>query len=264
MLACIAIGVLIYGLAAFGIEPLARYRTGVVDFITACFYGSSSRNIPGPTLIQCPHIGAIWFLVALFIASVEVKVCLRWRKTAPLIIGILAIIAYISRTTVWLPLDIQPALIGAVYVYLGYCARQQGLLELRAPILVNLVLVLVYVLACIYSISVSVAVASLGPYCLGLPVSLCSSFLIMQASHYIADNTEKLKRLLVFFGQGSLVVLCVQIVFLDVGFDRCLTFIGLTGEMNLLQTMNFFIQLGASSLFIVIAKKVPFLRRIFF
>ena len=251
-------------MAACGITPLERYTTGVQDYIEACFYGSATKGLPSAPLINCPHIGAIWFLMALFIAMVEFKLCMKVPKAAPFILIAGAAFSVITRTKFWLPFDLQPAFIGAVYVYLGYWARQHGFLELRAPALVNAVLVLVWVIGCLYTITVSLAVAQMGPYLLGFPVSLCSSFLVLQLSHWIADHTDKLKKFLLFFGVNSLVILCFHLVFLDTGFDRFLLFLGLTRDANMLQAVNLIIQLSTCALAVVGIKKTRFLKKVFY
>ena len=261
---CIVLGLLIFGLAFFGIEPLARYNTDVWTFIQTCIYGSSSKAVPAPLLLNCPHIGAIWFLAALFIALVEVKLCLRVPKAAPFILVALAIFSQVSRNFVWLPFDIQPALVGGLYVYLGYQAKQHGLLNLRAPALVNLMLVFLWFVGCLYTLTVSIAVAYLGPYFIGFPMSLCASFLVLQLSHWIADNTKILKKVLLFFGVNSLIILCVHLLFLDTGFDRLLVWFGLGYEDNALQTVNFAIQLAVCAAAAAGVKKTRYLKKIFY
>ena len=137
------------------------------------------------------------------------------------------------------------------------------MLELRAPAIVNAILVLLYVVCCVYSVTVSIAIANIGPHYLGLPVSLCTSFLIIQLSHYIAGRSDALKRVLSFFGRNSLIVLCVHLVFLDTGFERFLLYIGLERETNVLQFVNLAVQLATCAGVSALIPKTRFLKRVF-
>lgn len=76
-------------------------------------------------------IGALWFLLALFWASLFVRMALalprRWMTTV-LVIGA-AVIAWASAQRIFLPLDVQPGLTAAVFVLAGVWLRQSSLLQ---------------------------------------------------------------------------------------------------------------------------------------
>lgn len=98
----------------------------ITTWVTALLYGAGSKHLLHNGIIS---IGGIWFLQALFIASILVKlldilISSKHEYIKATTIILLAIASYMSAKHIWRPLNIQTGLFSAVYVYLGYFLKQ--------------------------------------------------------------------------------------------------------------------------------------------
>ena len=80
--------------------------------VIAAIYGQGS--VKGITPFDIGNIGAIWFLEATFWAVLFVRLFNIW------IVGLVALISYVSAHYMWLPFNLQSGGLGALYVYIGH------------------------------------------------------------------------------------------------------------------------------------------------
>lgn len=170
--------------------------------------GTDTNN----TIGGIASIGAIWFLYALFWAKVIVRVMLKikWGGVALIII---ALAAYYTSLYVWLPLDIQAGATAGVFVYLGAVFKKWRILEKfdRKIFLIGFVTLFleIHFEICLYVVS--------NTYDYGI-VSMAGSILISGFIIAISKCIEKvtaLKKILLFYGQNTVIILCYHLIELN-------------------------------------------------
>ncbi len=213
---CVVIAlILLLYLSLFGSTQPPSIYPNISSFLFAAIYGSGGGGNPSPPGII--HIGAIWFLQALFVALVEVRVLIALKKWAFIPIVIFAVASSLSSRYFWLPFNIQSGLCGGLYVYVGYIAKKyDALLRTPSPVFI-MILVVFCILGVKNNIWVDLCGASFGTAYLGLPLSISTSYLVIRLSSWIRYSIPSLASILVFFGKNSLVVLCFHLILLDVG-----------------------------------------------
>ena len=106
--------------------------TGIIGRdLTRSFFASGS--ITNFTTIEIgTRIGAIWFLPALFFASLILQLLLQ-KTEDDRILGIstafIALVGHISGRFLWLPFSIQPGMFAVFFLWIGYEIRKYSLLE---------------------------------------------------------------------------------------------------------------------------------------
>ena len=232
------------------------------EFFIAALYGAGTPGVKLPAGVT--HIGAIWFLEALLIALIEVRLCLKMNRAASLIIVLLAALAVGTARHIWLPLNIQAGLTGGLYVYVGYLLRGQDLFheEQPFPTLMFLALTTIVIVAFYAEINVSLARAYLGKYCLGFPVSVAGSIWCIFLAKLIREKTTMLNAFFEFFGKNSLAVLCIHLILLDIGFKRLLLLADIPPG-NTMSIVNMILQLAIAASGAVMLKRIPGIRNIF-
>lgn len=78
------------------------------------------------------RIGAIWFLPAMFFASITFQLLLKHIADdgyLGAVTGIIAIIGYLSARFIWLPFSIQAAMMALFFIWIGYEVNNQKLLD---------------------------------------------------------------------------------------------------------------------------------------
>jgi len=169
------------------------------------FFGSGALQTIGPYKFSA-NIGAIWFLPAMFFATVITQLFLsritniKWRYA--LSIGAAAI-ASIAAQYFWLPFSILSGVFAVPFIMLGYDARQAGLFDkIRLPhFAASLgVFVIGYILKLT---SVSFVTASMPDFILTPIFALSSCVCIV----YISQKCAFLKPF-AFVGKYSMYYLC--------------------------------------------------------
>lgn len=95
-----------------------------LQWIKAGLYGTGASYVE--TLgTRIEGIGAIWFLLATFFASIILRLLLELKPVLRMtLVGILFAGGYFSSRYVTLPFSIQPAAVAVFYMYIGYLIRQ--------------------------------------------------------------------------------------------------------------------------------------------
>lgn len=153
-------------------------------------------------------IGAIWFLWALFWATIIVKIFIQYKNSAIYVL-LLAVIAYVSSQYFWLPLSIQPGACAAVFVYIGAKLQQIDLKYFN-----NIWLIFVSVIAFCIEIIMGIRVdMAKNSYDLGLvsvigAIFIC--YLILYISNVMVLFLPQMKNIVIFWGKYSLYLLCIH------------------------------------------------------
>lgn len=261
----LVVGVLIF---VTGTSKPPSIFNGVPDALLASLYAAGGTFAPMDAL-GITHIGAIWFLWALFIGMIEVRLVMNHRALAPIVVVGLFILSVVSVDWAFLPLDIQPGLFAGLYIYLGTLARRANLLArtLSTPATLALVVALCVCSVFFYQAGWVVYPNSCypGPAWLGVPASLLTCTLVVLVSQLIATHTRFLASFLTFFGKNSIVVLAVHLVMLDCDFGLLVqSAFGLPAFGLKMFAAEFVLQLAVAALAIPLVQRVGFLRRIFY
>lgn len=174
-------------------------------------YGSGANE--NKTLWGIGAIGAIWFLLALFWALFIVK-CVSNIKLGWAIVLIIAVVSYLSSGIVWLPWDIQAGGVAAVFVYIGLQIKRFGInfKKVNYPILIIGIVALA--LQVIFNIRTSIVTNYYGFYGLSIIGAVFICYLVIELSKLCEKNTT-IKRILCFYGNNSIIILCVHLVELN-------------------------------------------------
>jgi hypothetical protein len=174
------------------------------------FYASGSNS--NNTLFGIQQIGAIWFLFALLWALIFTKIALESKVWGGIYIFVIAMLSYISTPYIWLPWSIQAGGTAAVFVYIGAKVKEWDLLSTTNWFL--------FIIGCImivfeYTQGITVSIVR-NKYC-GL-VSVIGAILISYSVIIVSrwlENVEPIKKILLFYGQNSLLVLCYHLIELN-------------------------------------------------
>lgn len=252
-LACLAvlIGLLAWKIFAGTLKPTAF--GSLKQFAIAAFYGVGSNDARLPEGVV--ELGGIWFLEALFIALVEVRLCLRAGKYAVVPIVLLFLAGAISANSIWLPFNLQSGCIAGLYLYVGMVFKRKDALSKPFSLGLFLVLLTVFALAFYSDVVVSITRGYLGPYWLGLPVSIASSYLVFMISGVLSERAARVKAFLMFFGRNSLSVLCVHFVLLDCGVSWIVAQLGVPSDYNIRFLVLAVVHLSCAGLFSYVVEK---------
>ena len=231
----------------------------------AALYGSGWMG--SPTLPEgIIQIGALWFLEAIFIGMLIVRVAIIKEKLAPVIVIVLFVLAIWSARYIWLPFNLQSGAGASLYIYIGYLCKKARLLE-RMPrgwkaALLFVALLAVAAVGVYFRVAVYLVHIDFTAYYLGLPLSLATTYLVLMVARFVSDHTKVIKAICNFFGKDSMVVLCAHAAMLALG-------ISLRGMLGLdpASTAAFFantgLHLGVAALAIVVVRHVKPLKWIF-
>lgn len=207
---CLVILIAVVQAFLAGESASAAFRTWGI----ASLYGAGdSWSEP----FQVKGIGAVWFLLALFLALVIVHFFAE-RKYYQWIVAGIAFAGWLSfdRTNVWLPLSIQAGMLASLYVLIGYEGRKRGFTVRSAGAGVWLTLFLLAVLSIQQFSGFWLVHNYLGNGWLDLFGSLAAALVVIAFSMHLCKGGEILKRILLFFGRNSLVILCAHLIELNV------------------------------------------------
>ncbi|MCD8322113.1 MAG: acyltransferase family protein [Oscillospiraceae bacterium] len=157
------------------------------------------------------RIGAVWFLPALFFASIFTQSILKKFSSSMhrlVIACLLLLVAVISARFIWLPFSIQSAMFSVILLLLGYELRQRQ--ELFRS-LMNWKKCLIFLAAFLVFLRLQTTkiyyvTASMDDILLALISGICMSLVVL----YCAQHMEWAKPL-AWIGRNSLIYLCVHL-----------------------------------------------------
>lgn len=180
-------------------------------YLVSMLYGSG-KQVPSIPTIQ--SIGALWFLVTLFLSNLIFNWILRnsFKKgTLVQFIYIIfaCIIGYLLKNIEYLPWSLDLALISQVFLYTGYKLKNFKLFNgSKIPISSILILICLW-LICINNYAFDLNQRVYRDFTITLVGSISGSIMIFYLSSYIS-KIPILNNFLTFCGRESLIILCIH------------------------------------------------------
>lgn len=195
-------------------KDLTMYKFSRVlgkNIVRGFFASGSIKNFG--TLDVGSRIGAIWFLPATFFVIVFVqlllKYCDSWGKRF-LVAILVAALGVVTKEFLWLPFSIQSAMLATPFVLLGNYMKEISFFEQQKKIY-YLGYLLIFAVGYHFNFSAIYFVKNEAADWLFTPVvALASSMLVLGIS-----RAMKHCRFLEYFGENSLICLCVHVFSLE-------------------------------------------------
>ena len=197
------------------------------------FFGSGTYKVFG-TIDLGTRIGAIWFLPALFFATLCFQYLLSIisdDKKLGIISSAIALFGYISARFIWFPFSIQSAMMAVPFLWIGYEIKKHNILNnitWRHYILAQIILLLgIYYNYC----GISFARANINDILISIPVGLSGCLLI-----YLISVIFHKGIILSYIGQISLTILCTHLYALETMnfyFNSILDWLHLSGNTRI-------------------------------
>ena len=183
----------------------------IIKTTIAALYGSGSNGVKMPLGIE--SIGAIWFLFALLWAMLIVKFSIRYKYGIGIIL-IIAILSYCSSIYIWLPFSIQAGGVASAFVYLGYYIKKKKLIEEKTNWIVVISGIISLIVQVRYDFALYMASNHYSHGFANIIVAILLSYIVIVISKYI-DKIKFIRRILSFYGENSLLILCFHIIELN-------------------------------------------------
>lgn len=181
----------------------------IKTWVIASLYGSGTIEYTSPFYMK--QIGAIWFLLASFTALVIVRYFINYKYGWAGVI-LLAYVGYKTSEMLWLPLSVQAGMTAAVFVYMGWLANKHKLFERTATS------VLIGGAACIWLFSILfcgqfyIVQNYFGNGLFDVIGAVAGSYLIILFCKKIEQKTNRIAKILEFYGKNTLIILCMHAV----------------------------------------------------
>lgn len=199
-------------------EDLVMRRPNLIENLKMWFlagmFGAGSDHNNVLERYQIHQIGAIWFLLALFVSLVITRVFIQYKYSYIGII-VVAIVGYYSSKYVWLPWSIQPGLVASIFVYLGWACRKKEVLTLRCRKEVLILICAIWYISVIFSRGLYMDDNVYGNGILDIAGAIAGSYIIIIICKFLCKNCPTLKNILLFYGKNSLIVLCFHLIELN-------------------------------------------------
>lgn len=177
----------------------------IQKWIIAGLYGKGTKK---DILFEGVHkIGAYWFLLAMFLGSIIVRKYID-NKYMLAIVAIIAYVGWATRQVVFLPLSIQNGLVASFFIGAGVYARKLDLFHKKCDPLLMVGMSALWIFAIYNKIYMSMSGISFPNGLLNVIIAFVASYLVVKFSQVINEKTNWIRKVLVFYGQNSLIVLC--------------------------------------------------------
>lgn len=187
------------------------------ESLIASIYGiGTPTNLFG---INVPAIGAIWFLLAMYVGDLIFKIIvdLTNRERHQLLIifsisAVLAIIGFATAKAILLPWSINAALISQLFYWFGFALRKTNIVDRWNfwELLCGLALWGISAVSGFFYLNVGFASQPI----LSVFGAMGGGFVLIVFSKWLATKVGKLKWLN-SFGRNSLIVMCIHVIDLD-------------------------------------------------
>jgi fucose 4-O-acetylase-like acetyltransferase len=181
-------------------------------------YGSGTRT--DFFNLQIPSIGTLWFLLALLWALLITNY-IGSKKHGIIWIILIAVAGILTSRYTWLMWSVQAGAVAAVFILLGWYARQKewNTLIVNRPIVntVSFVLLCFSIFLSYYKgEGVMALVQCRFPRgIIDFIGAVNGSVLVLNISKWISEHSDKIKKLLCIMGKYSLIVLCAHSIELN-------------------------------------------------
>lgn len=197
-----------------------RYKS-FLDVILSIIFGSGMPvKIFGKETSILP-IGAIWFLLAFFIAELIFKYFIKMSKkngwsvcTECLMMSLVVIIGITVSKYVTLPWSINSALIATIFIYVGYLMKKERVLE-------NITngLLIISGIICVFAYSNEtfiLAEPQASDFFVSIFGGIAASIIVVKISQLLEEKLKIMSGVLSFYGRTSLMVLCFHLIDINV------------------------------------------------
>lgn len=168
-----------------------------------------------------PQIGAIWFLPATFIGQLLLRWSLDQKKEIRIIVLASAFIAgaVTAKYLFWFPMSIQAGLCCASFMYVGWLfgRNRDAVKKLTEETKIAFIAlsVVIWIWFIVQFKGFYIVRCFFGRGIVDIIGSICASGVIILCSRVIDRKLKVIKKLLLFVGRYSLLILCVHIIELD-------------------------------------------------
>lgn len=234
--------------------------------ISALYASGGTVKMPMTSFVVIP-IGALWFLVAMFFGTQLFNYIMRIKKYGLLIKSMIIIIcsitAIISVKFFFLPFSLQPALLSQVFFLSGFLIKKYNLIQK-----INGIWTLIFLILWLYNSKSNLFAfegVTANNILMAIIVGIISSFCVIKFSIFInVHGISKVNNILLFWGAGSLLMLCFHL--LDLDYVQIWPFI-----MNRLSRVSYntalligmIYRVFFASLFTYIIPKIPIVRNFY-
>ena len=192
-------------------------KEAALNWIYASLYGSGN-SYTEPFYIK--SIGALWFLWATFWGSIFLRLSLCFNSLLRILFVLgLFVAGYLTRNLVWLPLSIQAGACAVLFMYMGFLFHKAKDVLKKIPeeikIFALVLAMIIWFLFIINFKSFWLVSCDIGRGIVDIIGSLCACSIVLFISLYIENKTERFGKLLAYFGNYSLFILCVHIIELN-------------------------------------------------
>ncbi len=162
-------------------------------------------------------IGAIWFLWALFFADIIVNHFTE-KRFGFILVLMIAFLGWASSEygVLWLPLSVQAGFLCSLYVYIGYEFRRLNFNPSDPGIVIFIVSLLISLIGIYHFKGFWLVHDFMGNGWMDFFVSIFASIVIMTIAQCISKGPLLIQKIFVFFGENSLMILCLHLLELDV------------------------------------------------
>ena len=208
---CIIIGVSLTNIIKT--HSLEYLVSDVKTWVIASLYGSGTIEYTSPFYMK--QIGAIWFLLALFVALVIVRYLIDY-KYGWLGILLLAYVGYKTSEMVWLPFSIQAGMTSAMFVYLGWLFNKYKLFERAVSPVMTGAAACIWLFSILFCGQFYIVQNYFGKGLFDIIGAVAGSYLVILFCKKIEQKTNRIAKILEFYGKNTLVILCMHAVELPI------------------------------------------------
>lgn len=208
---CVIVGVTLKDIIQT--NSLEYLVSDVKTWFIASLYGSGTIEYTSPFYMR--QIGAIWFLLASFVAVIIVRYCMDYRYGC-IAVCILAYVGYKTGTMVWMPLSIQAGMTAAIFVYFGWVLKKYEFFKRSAPPVLVGTSAVIWLFGVLFCGEFYIVRNHFGSGLFDIIVAVAGSYLVILLSKGIDSKVKSLAGILEFYGKNTLLILCMHEIELTV------------------------------------------------
>lgn len=189
-------------------EGLEKAPGVAAEWFAALLFGSGTRE---SFFFGIHKIGAIWFLLALFLAQIMYERICGKSYAWPAVV-ILFAAGFLSSTLIWLPWSVQAACVSLLFIHLGHEAHNHGFDPEKIGIVPLVASAAIWVAALYFDQGeMYIVTCHFRFFPLDIAGAVAGTVVICWFS-VLLDRWGKLARPLRFMGRNSLCILCFHFI----------------------------------------------------
>ena len=191
------------------------------SWVVTAVYGAGTHEITLPGFVTATglpigNIGAIWFLLALFVARVLLALCLKSRTPFVWVMILFFTSLVTTQHIGWLPFSIQAGMGALLFLYLGYLLKRLDLLAWdKVHWVAKILVLLIWVYMIIFCGKLWMVSNTYTDGVLDIIGAVCGTFVIVWIAQLLERYVRKLMGWLIFLGQITLGIMCAHMLVLS-------------------------------------------------